>query len=139
VSRTPTTVRAYGIAVRDDEVLLVRSASPLIDPPLWWLPGGGIDFAESPVEALEREFQEETGLRAIDPVLFDVISDVRRRPNGERIHAVRILYRVGISDGDLRDEVDGTTDRARWFALRDVDALHLAEFARRALQLLGSK
>lgn len=139
MSRPPTTVRAYGIAVRDGEVLLVRSASPLIDPPLWWLPGGGIDFAESPVEALTREFQEETGLRAIDPVLFDVASDVRRRPNGERIHAVRILYRVRTSDGTLRDEVGGTTDRARWFPLAEVEDLHLAEFARRALQLLGSK
>lgn len=139
MSRAPTTVRAYGIAVRDGRVLLVRSSSPLIDPPLWWLPGGGIDFAESPVEALTREFEEETGLRAHDPELLDVLSDVRRRPNGERVHAVRIVYRVRAGEGDLRHEVDGTTDRAQWFALSELGGLNLAEFARRALQSFASK
>ncbi len=139
LSRTPTTVRAYGIALRDGLVLLVRSSSPLIDPPLWWLPGGGIDFAESPLEALAREFEEETGLAAHDPVLSDVLSDVRRRPNGDRVHAVRIIYRVRAGEGEPRDEVDGTTDRARWFALSELGGLNLADFARRALHSLGSK
>lgn len=139
MSRTPTTVRAYGVAVRDDLVLLVRSSSPLIDPPLWWLPGGGINFAESPVEALAREFEEETGLAAHDPVLLDVFSDVRRRPNGDRVHAVRIIYRVRAGEGELRHEVDGTTDRAQWFALAELGRLNLADFARRALHPLASK
>ncbi|HQU26350.1 MAG TPA: NUDIX domain-containing protein [Acidimicrobiales bacterium] len=132
-------MRAYGIALRGEQVLLVRSSSPLIDPPLWWLPGGGIDFAESPVETLAREFEEETGLAAHDPVLFDVLSDVRRRPNGDRVHAVRIIYRVRAGEGELRDEVDGTTDRAQWFALSALDGVNLADFARRALHSLASK
>ena len=139
MSRTPTTVRAYAIALRDDHVLLVRSSSPLIDPPLWWLPGGGLDFAESPVEALAREFEEETGLRAHDPVLVEVLSDVRRRPNGDRVHAVRIIYRVRAGEGALRHEVDGTTDRAQWFALSELSGINLADFARRALQAVASK
>ncbi len=139
MSRPPTTVRAYGVARRDDLVLLVRSSSPLIDPPLWWLPGGGLAFAESPVEALVREFEEETGLAAHDPVLLDVLSDVRRRPNGDRVHAVRIIYRVRAGEGELRHEVDGTTDRAEWFPLAELGGLNLADFARRALHSLASK
>ncbi|HET8990721.1 MAG TPA: NUDIX domain-containing protein, partial [Acidimicrobiales bacterium] len=107
--------------------------------PLWWLPGGGLDFAESPVEALAREFEEETGLRAHDPVLVEVLSDVRRRPNGDRVHAVRIIYRVRAGEGVLRHEVDGTTDRAQWFALSELRGINLADFARRALQAVASK
>ncbi|MDE3223728.1 MAG: NUDIX domain-containing protein, partial [Acidobacteriota bacterium] len=117
MTRQLTTVRAYGILLHDDRVVLVRASNPAIDPPLWWLPGGGIDFAESPVEALEREFVEETGLVVSDPQLCDVLSDVRRRPNGDKIHTVRVIYRVSLRGGRLRDEVEGTTDRAQWFAV----------------------
>ena len=94
MSKQHTSVRAYGILVHEGRVLLVRSSSPQINPPLWWLPGGGIDFAESPEDTVLREFHEETGLAIKDPVLHEVASDVRRRPNGDRIHTVRIIYVV---------------------------------------------
>jgi ADP-ribose pyrophosphatase YjhB (NUDIX family) len=133
MSKQHTSVRAYGILVRDGEVLLVRSSSPLIKPPLWWLPGGGIDFAESPEETLLREFREETGLSIKDPVLLDVASDVRRRPNGDRIHTVRVLYTVTLNGGNLRDEVVGTTNQAQWFNVQTLDDVNVAEYALRAI------
>lgn len=139
MSRQHTSVRAYGILVREGRVLLVRSSSPQFDPPLWWLPGGGIDFAESPVEALLREFREETGLAIKDPVLHDVASDVRRRANGDRIHTVRVLYTVSLAGGELRDETEGTTDQAQWFDLAALDGLNVAEYAQSALQSLLAK
>lgn len=138
MSRPTSSVRAYGILEREGRVLLVRSSSPLIDPPLWWLPGGGVAFGESPVEAVAREFAEETGLTVSDPVLLDVVADVRRRPNGDRIHTVRVIYRIDGAEGQLRDEAEGTTDRAEWFDVDALDGLNLAEFTRLALtQALG--
>ena len=142
MSRRPrqrTTVRSYGILVDDGRVVLVRSSNPHHDPPLWWLPGGGIDFGEAPEEALIREFAEETGLIVNDPRLVGVTSDERRRDNGERLHTVRILYTVRLTGGSLRDEADGTTDLARWFQLDEVSDINLADYARRALELLQSK
>lgn len=133
MSKQHTSVRAYGVAVHEERVLLVRSSSVQIHPPIWWLPGGGIDFAESPQETLLREFQEETGLAIKDPVLLDVASDVRRRPNGDRIHTVRVIYTVTLDGGQLRDEADGTTDQAQWFALDQLDPVNVAEYARRAI------
>lgn len=133
MSKQHTSVRAYGILVHDDRVLLVRSSSPQINPPLWWLPGGGIDFGESPEETLLREFHEETGLTIKDPVLLDVASDVRRRPNGDRIHTVRVLYTTSLDGGELRDEATGTTDQAQWFAVKDLDQVNVAEYATRAI------
>jgi ADP-ribose pyrophosphatase YjhB (NUDIX family) len=134
MSKQHTSVRAYGILVHDESVLLVRSSSPQIRPPLWWLPGGGIDFGESPEETLLREFREETGLSVKDPVLFDVVSDVRRRPNGDRIHTVRVLYTVALAGGELRDEMTGTTNQAQWFKLHELSEVNVAEYAERAIQ-----
>ena len=119
--------------------MLVRSSNPHHDPPLWWLPGGGIDFGEAPEEALIREFAEETGLIVNDPQLVGVTSDERRRDNGERLHTVRILYTVRLTGGSLRDEAEGTTDLARWFQLDEVSDVNLADYARRALEHLQSK
>ncbi len=139
MSKQHTSVRAYGILVRDGRVLLVRSSSPQITPPLWWLPGGGIDFGESPKQTLLREFHEETGLSVSDPLLLDVASDVRRRPNGDRIHTVRVLYTVSLDGGVLRDEAVGTTDQAGWFDVDGLDGVNVAEYAVRAIQLALEK
>ncbi len=133
MSKQHTSVRAYGMLFHEGRVLLVRSSSPQISPPLWWLPGGGIDFGESPEETLLREFREETGLSIRFPVWTDVVSDVRRRPNGDRIHTVRILFTVALAGGELRDEVEGTTDQAQWFALETLDTVNVAQYARLAI------
>ncbi|MGB8179754.1 MAG: NUDIX domain-containing protein [Acidimicrobiales bacterium] len=139
MSRQHTSVRAYGVLVEEESVLLVRSSSPQIVPPLWWLPGGGIDFGESPEETLLREFREETGLAIKDPVLLSVASDIRRRPNGDRIHTVRVLYTVSPDGGVLRDEAVGTTDQVHWFKLDELSDVNVAEYAARAIQLVLEK
>lgn len=133
MSKQHTSVRSYGILVHDGRVALVRSSNPHHDPPLWWLPGGGIDFGEAPEETLVREFEEETGLVVHQPSLLAVSSDVRRRDNGDRIHTVRILYTVDLHGGELRHEIHGTTDHAAWFALEELTTLNVADYARAAI------
>ena len=133
MARQQTSVRAYGILVHERRVVLVRASSPINNTPVWWLPGGGLNFAESPEEAMAREFEEETGLLIAQAELVDVISDVRRRPNGDKVHSVRVIYRVQLVGGQLRDEPDGSTDMARWFDLDRLDEVNLAEYTRQAL------
>ncbi len=133
MSKQHSSVRAYGILVHEGAVALVRSSNPQHVPPLWWLPGGGIDFGESPEETLIREFLEETGLQVASPALFSVTSDVRKRDNGDRIHTVRIIYTVTLAGGDLTHEVHGTTDHAAWYPIDQLDTLNLAEYARVAI------
>ncbi len=132
-------MRAYGVLIRDGRIVLVRSSNPRHDPPLWWLPGGGIDFGESPETTVLREFREETGLEVGDPQLLIVTSDIRRRDNGDQIHTVRLSYTVALSGGELSDEVDGTTDQAGWFSLDDLADLHLADYALVAIAAAQAK
>ena len=52
---------AFGIAVKDGKIALVRVEKPGY-PPWLDLPGGAIDPGEDEAQALVREFGEETGL-----------------------------------------------------------------------------
>ncbi len=139
MSKQHTSVRSYGVLIDEGRVALVRSSNPRHTPPLWWLPGGGIDFGEAPEDTLVREFHEETGLVVHRPRLLGVVSDVRRRDNGDRIHTVRILFTVDLEGGELRHEVHGTTDHASWFALAELEEMNLAEYARAAIGAAQSK
>src|SRR6202167_5716225 len=133
MSKQHTSVRSYGVLVHEDQVALVRSSNPRHAPPLWWLPGGGIDFGEAPEDTLVREFFEETGLVVRSPQLLGVTSDVRHRDNGDKVHTVRILFTVELAGGELHHEVHGTTDHAAWFDLTAIDSMNIAEYAQKAI------
>jgi ADP-ribose pyrophosphatase YjhB (NUDIX family) len=139
MSKQHTSVRSYGVLLEEGRVALVRSSNPRHDPPLWWLPGGGIDFGEAPEDTLVREFLEETGLVVRSPALLGVTSDVRHRDNGDRIHTVRIIFTIELAGGELKHEVHGTTDHAAWFDLDSLDSLNVAVYARAAIQSAASK
>ena len=115
-------ISVYGITHDDaGRLLLVRGSAESNFPGRWNLPGGGIEHAESPTDALIREFGEETGLSIRVGALADVRSDLVRNEARDRlIHFDRIVYDVEVTGGQLRNEVDGSTDGVRWFAPEEV-------------------
>ncbi|HUW21434.1 MAG TPA: NUDIX hydrolase [Candidatus Bathyarchaeia archaeon] len=66
---------AAAIIIRDRKVLMVkRRREPYKD--YWMFPAGFIEFGEHPLEALKREINEETGLRAKKASLLDIIQSI---------------------------------------------------------------
>ena len=123
---------AYAWSEAEGAVLLVRVAAGYPDPGKWALPGGGLEFGEDPAEGLLREMDEETGLDGRIDGLVGIRSGVYEPPettSGHRIHFVGILYRVSTTGGVLRDEPDGSTDRAAWIPLERLDTLPLVDTA----------
>ena len=133
--RSVTRVSAYALCVDADRLLLCRIApGPWTAVGRWTLPGGGLDFGEMPADGALRELAEETGLIGEVEGLADVFSWSARWQHptdgaDEAFHAIQVVYRVRIAGGELRDEPDGSTDRAAWFDLDELAALPLVRLA----------
>jgi 8-oxo-dGTP diphosphatase len=87
---------AYGVLVKDSKVLLSQKKSGPFQG-LWDFPGGGIEFKETPEEALKREFLEETALRIDQFRLVQVISHFTEYHHQEKLnqfHLVGIIYQI---------------------------------------------
>jgi 8-oxo-dGTP diphosphatase len=132
-----TRVAAYALCLDETRRILLCRIAPSVAPGgIWTLPGGGLDFGESPAVAVLRELAEEAGYQGETVDLADVSDRLfPESDGGGRLHAVRIVYRVRITRGELRDEVDGSTDTCAWFTLEEARGLHLGELARRTIRL----
>jgi 8-oxo-dGTP diphosphatase len=118
---------AYAVVVDDrDRVLLALWNEA--DAPLWTLPGGGVDLLETVEDGAVREVREETGyevelgrLLGVDTL---VVPPEQRTVDRERwFRGIRVVYEAAVIGGHLRDEVDGTTDEARWIPISEVPDL----------------
>ncbi|MEU4693310.1 NUDIX domain-containing protein [Actinoplanes sp. NPDC023714] len=125
---------AYGVC-RDTggRVLLTRGSDLAAFPGVWSLPGGGIDHGEHPDDTIVREFAEETGLSVRIVAVRAATADLTLLPDDSVEHTDRILYEVEATGGDLRDELDGTTDLAAWVAPADVAGLPMLPFTAEVL------
>jgi 8-oxo-dGTP pyrophosphatase MutT (NUDIX family) len=127
-------IAVYGLCQNDaGDFLLVRAAPHLTVAGRWFLPGGGVDHGEQPVEALRREFVEETGLDATVGDLLGVTADDAVMPDGTHLHTVRIIYRIDAVRGTLRDEANGTSDVARFVPADELADLPLMPYGVRVL------
>lgn len=133
---------AYGLVLRDDEVLLAhwhdRGRSG------WTLPGGGVEPGEDPVEGAVREIWEETGYHAsIDQLLgidsFIIRAADRHRGGRVPLQNLRVVYTASIIGGELRAEEHGTTDEARWFPVDEVASLRTVSLVGVALRLFAER
>jgi ADP-ribose pyrophosphatase YjhB (NUDIX family) len=134
-------VAAYALCQdADGRILLCHIAPSVGIGDIWTLPGGGLEFGEPPAAAVIRELAEEAGYVGEVERLVDVSDRLFDDFDGaDRLHAVRIVYAVRIVGGELRDEVEGSTDRCQWFTLDDARRLRLGQLARRTIDGLRAR
>jgi 8-oxo-dGTP diphosphatase len=132
-----TRVAAYALIHGSNRILLCRISKELPKwEGCWTLPGGGLNFGESPEDAVVREVEEETGLhvRLGSIAKIDSIYDTS---DPEDFHGIRIIYYADIVNGELRHETSGTTDYCDWHELHptpDIKLVDLAEVGIRVAQ-----
>lgn len=51
------------------------------------------------------------------------------------LHTLRIVYRASVVGGRLRNEIDGTTDRAEWFPRAEVRKLQRVKLVDIAIEM----
>jgi 8-oxo-dGTP diphosphatase len=129
-----TRIAAYGLILDQGRILLCRLSKQEKNVGMWTLPGGGLDFGESPEMGAVREIWEETGLEArltghagIDSKVIDFESGV--------MHAVRILYWAEPVRGELQVEIDGSTDACEWFSEEEALCLPLVDLAQLGVEM----
>ena len=116
---------AYAVCMKDERVLLAHYVRPTGERH-WTLPGGKVEHAEDPFDAVIREVAEETGYEAVVERLLGV--DSRVIPAAEALRGVEhqnvgIFYRVRVVGGTLRPEPNGETAESVWTPLPDVVGL----------------
>ena len=133
-------VAAYAVVERRGRILLTHWRRGHLHG--WTLPGGGLESGEDPRDAVVREVMEETGLEARVGKLLGVDSRVMVReevPDGidPELHTIRIVYRASVTDGPLQHEVGGSSDEARWVALREIRSLRTLSLVQTGLRMAG--
>jgi len=119
-----TRLAAYALLVDERErVLLAWWNGEGHSEPQWSLPGGGIDFDESVRDGLVREVFEETGYH-VEPgaLLAEHFSTGRGRTFDGWFRSQRFVFEATITGGELgTTEVDGSTERAAWVPLGQLE------------------
>ncbi len=98
----------YGVLMRGQEVLLVRSPpTAKISANVVGFPGGGIEPGEAPLDALCREFAEETGME-VEPVrLLWATTGFHRSLANPHLQLVGMHWEVRYLSGSLRPNGNG--------------------------------
>ena len=116
---------AYAVCIEDGRILLARYVPPKGESK-WTLPGGKVEHAEDPFDAVIREVAEETGCDGVVERLLGVDSRVIPAADsllGGEHQNVGIFYRVRITGGQLRPEPNGETAESVWTLILDVACL----------------
>jgi 8-oxo-dGTP diphosphatase len=94
-------VRVCGILIEEGKILMIKHRSIGKNGMLWAPPGGGMQYGESAEKTIQREFEEETGLKInVDRYLFT--HEFLNPP----LHAIELFFEVSRLAGDLKRGYD---------------------------------
>ena len=137
----------YGLIIKDGKILLIKKNGGPYNGKLD-LPGGTIEFCESPAETLKRELMEEVGIEVKEFELFDADSvsfDWQFKEDVLlQVHHTGIFFKVNDYSNDIKNsvEIDDQNDDSLGAEFYDIESLsreQLSAIAILDLEKLGYK
>ena len=121
-------IGSYGLIVNDNKILLIKKHGGPYDGKLD-LPGGTIEYGETPKVALFRELEEEVGIVVTSCDLFDgnsVNISWTHKGELEEITHIGFFYLIRSYEGDIKESitVDAINDDSLGAAFYDIDSLN---------------
>ena len=114
-------VAVYGILVRDGKVLLTNTRVP--SGIITNFPGGGLELGEAPVEAVEREFREETTISVMVEDLLFCTQRFQQNPEYPHEQLIHLYYRVRHISGEiLKTGNDDDVAAVHWVGLDELSS-----------------
>ncbi|GAB2640909.1 NUDIX hydrolase [Emticicia sediminis] len=122
-------VRACGVCIENDRVLMIGHRAILGENTFWSPPGGGVEVGEMAEDALRREFLEETGLE-IEVGKLLIMNEFVKLP----LHGIELFFIVKRVGGELALGHDPEMNldeqliqKIEWLSLDEIKSLNLSE------------
>lgn len=126
-------IGVYGFILNNNnELLIVQRAAHDSYPGMWEMPGGGLDYGESPKEGIEREVFEETGLKVLVLYPLSVTSGFSSKKN----HIIRIAHLCELKNEKQQVQLSTEHSNFKWVDLNymlENDMKNISKFLREVL------
>ena len=137
-------IGAYGLILKDNKILLINKVGGPYDGKLD-LPGGTIEWGETPESALIRELEEEVGINIIEYEIFDgdaVTIEWMHKNKIEQIHHIGFFYIIKNFKNDIKSEIlitkqNDDSKGARFYDISNLKKSNLSAIAQIELEKLG--
>ncbi len=137
-------IGAYGLIIKDEQILLIKKLGGPYSGKLD-LPGGTIEWGETPKETLIRELNEEVGINVKEYELFDANSVTFEWVHKEELecgHHLGIFYKINRYEGEIIENIDINEKNddslgAKYYKISDLKKSELSSIANLEIEKLG--
>jgi len=139
-------IGSFGLVIKSNKIVLIKKVGRLYDGKLD-LPGGTIEWGETPEETLIRELKEEVGIEVIDYSLFDANSitfEWIHKGELEKGHHLGIFYKILEYKGEILENINIDSKNydslgAKYYNIDDLKKEQLSDIASIEISKLGYK
>lgn len=137
---------AYGLIIKERKIVLIKKKGGPYNEKLD-LPGGTIEWGETPEHTLIRELNEEVGIDVTNYELFDansVVLEWMHKEELEKVHHLGIFYKILDYNNDVleKNKIDEKNDDSLGARFYEIDKLRkneLSDIAKLEIEKLGYK